>query len=199
MARRERAWRSEYPEAVFFGYRHGQELGAIYAAADLFVFPSRTDTFGVVMIEALASGLPVAAYPVDRAARHHHERQARCARQRSGEGRGAGTRDRRPGRVRGRGAKLHLGEMHAAVSGEPGGDQNETGPSRLPQLTTKRTGRIQFHSHVTETSLLVFSPTLPAASVACAWTVKGPPGAKANDQVAKLSLLVASKNCSLRR
>jgi len=53
-----------YPEAVFFGYRHGQELGAIYASADLFVFPSRTDTFGVVMIEALASGLAVAAHPV---------------------------------------------------------------------------------------------------------------------------------------
>ena len=53
-----------YPEAVFFGYRHGRELGELYAAADLFVFPSRTDTFGVVMIEALASGLPVAARPV---------------------------------------------------------------------------------------------------------------------------------------
>lgn len=54
----------QYPTAVFFGYRKGQELGEIYAAADLFVFPSKTDTFGVVVIEALASGLPVAAYPV---------------------------------------------------------------------------------------------------------------------------------------
>jgi glycosyltransferase involved in cell wall biosynthesis len=54
----------EYPEAVFLGYRSGQALGEVYAAADLFVFPSRTDTFGVVLIEALASGLPVAAYPV---------------------------------------------------------------------------------------------------------------------------------------
>jgi glycosyltransferase involved in cell wall biosynthesis len=54
----------QYPDAVFFGYRKGQELGEIYAAADLFVFPSKTDTFGVVVIEALASGLPVAAYPV---------------------------------------------------------------------------------------------------------------------------------------
>jgi len=50
--------------AVFLGYRDGRELGAIYANADLFVFPSRTDTFGVVLIEALASGLPVAAHPV---------------------------------------------------------------------------------------------------------------------------------------
>jgi glycosyltransferase involved in cell wall biosynthesis len=54
----------QYPNAVFFGYRNGQALGEIYAAADLFVFPSKTDTFGVVVIEALASGLPVAAYPV---------------------------------------------------------------------------------------------------------------------------------------
>lgn len=53
-----------YPEAVFLGYRQGEELAECYAQADLFVFPSRTDTFGVVLIEALASGLPVAAYPV---------------------------------------------------------------------------------------------------------------------------------------
>ena len=52
-----------YPDAVFLGYRKGSELGEVYAAADLFVFPSRTDTFGIVVIEALASGLPVAAYP----------------------------------------------------------------------------------------------------------------------------------------
>jgi glycosyltransferase involved in cell wall biosynthesis len=53
-----------FPEAVFLGYKKGAELAETYAAADLFVFPSRTDTFGLVMIEALASGLPVAAYPV---------------------------------------------------------------------------------------------------------------------------------------
>ena len=53
-----------YPEAVFLGYRKGEALGEVYAAADLFVFPSRTDTFGIVVIEALASGLPVAGYPV---------------------------------------------------------------------------------------------------------------------------------------
>lgn len=53
----------KYPDAKFLGYRKGEELGEVYAAADLFVFPSRTDTFGIVVIEALASGLPVAAYP----------------------------------------------------------------------------------------------------------------------------------------
>jgi glycosyltransferase involved in cell wall biosynthesis len=54
----------QYPDAIFLGYRNGEALGDVYAAADLFVFPSKTDTFGVVVIEALASGLPVAAYPV---------------------------------------------------------------------------------------------------------------------------------------
>jgi glycosyltransferase involved in cell wall biosynthesis len=54
----------KYPQAVFLGARHGEELAEIYAAADVFVFPSRTDTFGLVLLEALASGLPVAAFPV---------------------------------------------------------------------------------------------------------------------------------------
>ena len=54
----------KYPDAVFLGARHGEELAKIYAGADVFVFPSRTDTFGLVLLEALASGLPVAAFPV---------------------------------------------------------------------------------------------------------------------------------------
>ena len=54
----------KYPDAVFLGARHGDELAEIYAAADVFVFPSKTDTFGLVLLEALASGLPVAAFPV---------------------------------------------------------------------------------------------------------------------------------------
>ena len=54
----------KYPDAVFLGARHGEELAEVYAAADVFVFPSKTDTFGLVLLEALASGLPVAAFPV---------------------------------------------------------------------------------------------------------------------------------------
>jgi glycosyltransferase involved in cell wall biosynthesis len=54
----------KYPQAVFPGSRQGEELARIYAAADVFVFPSKTDTFGLVLLEALASGLPVAAFPV---------------------------------------------------------------------------------------------------------------------------------------
>eukprot|EP00753_Platysulcus_tardus_P016795 PLAT6043.2.p1 GENE.PLAT6043.2~~PLAT6043.2.p1 ORF type:complete len:393 (-),score=165.97 PLAT6043.2:30-1157(-) len=48
----------------FLGWRSGQQLSALYRSADVFVFPSRTDTFGQVMVEAMASGLPVAAHPV---------------------------------------------------------------------------------------------------------------------------------------
>jgi glycosyltransferase involved in cell wall biosynthesis len=54
----------KYPQAVFLGARQGEELAATYAAADVFVFPSKTDTFGLVLLEALASGVPVAAFPV---------------------------------------------------------------------------------------------------------------------------------------
>ena len=52
-----------YPDAVFLGARQGEALAEIYSAADVFVFPSRTDTFGLVLLEALASGVPVAAFP----------------------------------------------------------------------------------------------------------------------------------------
>jgi glycosyltransferase involved in cell wall biosynthesis len=56
--------RRKYPEVHFTGPKQGEELAAHYAAADVFVFPSLTDTFGLVVLEALASGLPVAAFPV---------------------------------------------------------------------------------------------------------------------------------------
>ncbi len=54
----------KYPEAIFTGPKYGDELTQHYQAADVFVFPSRTDTFGLVNVEALACGVPVAAYPV---------------------------------------------------------------------------------------------------------------------------------------
>ncbi len=53
-----------YPGVLFTGPRHGEELARAYASADVFVFPSRTDTFGLVILEALACGTPVAAFPV---------------------------------------------------------------------------------------------------------------------------------------
>jgi glycosyltransferase involved in cell wall biosynthesis len=53
-----------FPDVVFLGTRRGADLAAIYVSADVFVFPSRTDTFGLVLPEALASGVPVAGFPV---------------------------------------------------------------------------------------------------------------------------------------
>jgi glycosyltransferase involved in cell wall biosynthesis len=55
---------AKYPNAIFTGPKFGEELARHYAAADVFVFPSLTDTFGNVLLEALASGVPVAAFPV---------------------------------------------------------------------------------------------------------------------------------------
>ncbi len=56
--------KARYPGAIFMGPLKGAELASAYTAADIFVFPSKTDTFGLVIIEALACGLPVAAFPV---------------------------------------------------------------------------------------------------------------------------------------
>lgn len=54
----------KYPDVHFVGVKEGEELAKYFAAADVFVFPSLTDTFGLVLLEALACGVPVAAYPV---------------------------------------------------------------------------------------------------------------------------------------
>lgn len=56
--------RTRYPDVHFLGAMHGERLSSAYRSADVFVFPSLTDTFGLVNIEAMASGLPVAAFPV---------------------------------------------------------------------------------------------------------------------------------------
>lgn len=54
----------KFPDAVYLGFRFGEELARMVASADVFVFPSLTDTFGLVMLEAMASGTPVAAFDV---------------------------------------------------------------------------------------------------------------------------------------
>jgi glycosyltransferase involved in cell wall biosynthesis len=56
--------RVRYPRVNYLGVLEREELAKVYAAADVFVFPSKTDTFGLVLLEAMACGLPVAAYPV---------------------------------------------------------------------------------------------------------------------------------------
>ncbi len=58
------ALKEKYPSVHFLGYRHGEELACHLAAADVFVFPSLTDTLGLVILEAMACGVPVAAFPV---------------------------------------------------------------------------------------------------------------------------------------
>lgn len=57
-------FKQRYPDVYFAGEKKGADLARHYASADVFVFPSRTDTFGLVLLEAMAAGLPVAAYPV---------------------------------------------------------------------------------------------------------------------------------------
>jgi glycosyltransferase involved in cell wall biosynthesis len=56
--------KKQFPDTIFTGLQTGEALTECYASADVFVFPSRTDTFGIVLLEAMASGLPIAAYPV---------------------------------------------------------------------------------------------------------------------------------------
>ncbi len=56
--------KQQYPNATYAGYKFGEELARHVAAADVFVFPSLTDTFGLVNLEAMACGVPVAAFPV---------------------------------------------------------------------------------------------------------------------------------------
>lgn len=56
--------RAQYPEVVFTGFKKGEELASYVAASDVFVFPSLTDTFGVVLLEAMACGIPAATFPV---------------------------------------------------------------------------------------------------------------------------------------
>lgn len=56
--------KARYPDVLFTGGKSGEDLARCYASADVFVFPSRTDTFGMVLLEAMAAGLPIAAFPV---------------------------------------------------------------------------------------------------------------------------------------
>jgi len=56
-------YKKQYPDVEFVGFKIGHDLAHYYQIADVFVFPSRWETFGIVMIEAMACGTPVAAYP----------------------------------------------------------------------------------------------------------------------------------------
>lgn len=56
--------RARHPDVLFTGHKTGQELADCFASGDVFVFPSQTDTFGIVLLEAMATGIPIAAFPV---------------------------------------------------------------------------------------------------------------------------------------
>jgi len=58
-------YKEQYPEVIFTGFKTGVDLARYYANAEVFVFPSQWETFGIVMIEAMACGTPVAAFPCD--------------------------------------------------------------------------------------------------------------------------------------
>lgn len=72
------ALRRRCPHAVFAGMQHGEALAAHYASADLFLFPSVTETFGNVVVEAMASGLPVVAFDTAAAGMHVHRNENGC-------------------------------------------------------------------------------------------------------------------------
>lgn len=59
------SYMKKYPSVLFVGEKKGEELAAYFRLADVFVFPSKSDTYGLVMLESMASGVPVAAYPVE--------------------------------------------------------------------------------------------------------------------------------------
>jgi glycosyltransferase involved in cell wall biosynthesis len=58
-------YKKQYPDVMFTGFKTGKDLARYYANAEVFVFPSKWETFGIVMIEAMACGTPVAAFPCD--------------------------------------------------------------------------------------------------------------------------------------
>jgi glycosyltransferase involved in cell wall biosynthesis len=58
-------YKKQYPDVTFTGFKTGIDLARYYANAEVFVFPSQWETFGIVMIEAMACGTPVAAFPCD--------------------------------------------------------------------------------------------------------------------------------------
>ena len=106
--------RQRFPDVHFVGLKQGEELAACIAAADVFVFPSLTDTFGVVQLEALACGVPVAAFPGDGSEGRHRRSSDRRLERRPARGlpAGAGPVARGLPRLR---LGLLLGEQRAAI------------------------------------------------------------------------------------
>ena len=108
-----------FPTRVFFGMKTGDELAWYYRQADVFVFPSRTDTFGLVMLEAMACGTPVAAYPVTGPDRRRAARRHRRPRRRPARGRARRAATCRATWSRAHALDVLLGTRHRAIRRQP--------------------------------------------------------------------------------
>ena len=119
-----------YPARNYLGLLDREELAKVYAAADVFVFPSKTDTFGLVLLEAMACGLPVAAYPVTGSARCHRRFEGRRAARGSAHrvSRGAQAQARGRGRA---GGPVHLARGDRAVLRPPASAQARLSVARV--------------------------------------------------------------------
>ena len=112
--------------------RAGEALAETYAAADVFVFPSRTDTFGLVLLEALASGVPVAAFPVTGPAR----RDRRCAGRRAERGSA-----RRPASPRWHFAARPASNLPQGTAGRPPPARSSTHATAVARRPSSDRGR----------------------------------------------------------
>ena len=141
----------KYPDAVFLGEKKGADLTAHLAAADVFVFPSLTDTFGVVQLEALACGTPVAAFPVTGSARRHRRSSDRRDR--------LGSAQRLPARADHVARDLpefcagaFLGKQRAAVHRQSGGAAAQPRVASRSPAHGRRPARCTVRSQHLETS-----------------------------------------------
>ena len=133
------ALQRRYPGVHFAGALHGAALARAYAGADVFVFPSLTDTFGLVMLEALACGTPVAAFPVTGPV-DVLEGAAQCRRARQGSARRLPARAAgRPGGVPRACRAVFLAGLRRAVRRQPGAAAGLKEPGR--QSGEKRADR----------------------------------------------------------
>ena len=121
---------TRFPRVNYLGLLDREELAKVYAAADVFVFPSKTDTFGLVLLEAMACGLPVAAYPVtgprdvigdSKAGVLHEDLRTACL--------GALKLDRADARRAG--GPVHVARGHRAIPGPPASAQARLGSARV--------------------------------------------------------------------